>query len=154
MSDWQDMMVGDRMAVDSEFAPRVEESQFSRQEWGLVMTATRFEIEQSADPESAELVADTSDLESMMPEIEKVANMGPMGTPQSKSVDSGGVLESILGSLGLGSGTSVSGGVDEDKLDAAEELVAQYAAELQGHLEAEGRWETVREAAAESTTEA
>jgi hypothetical protein len=148
MSDWQDMMVGDRMTVDGEFAPRVEESRFSRQEWGLIMTATTFEIDHPEDEQEAELVANTDDLRGMMPELEKVGNMGPMGNQQADSGDSEGVFGSVLDALGMGSGGS--GGVDEKKLQAAEDLVAEYADELQTHLETEGRWEKIRKAAADN----
>lgn len=146
MSDWQDMIVGDRMTVDNEFSDRIEESQFSRQEWGLIMTATTFEIRNPGDEESAQLVANTDDLESMMPEVEKVANMGPMGQPQGDD-SGGGILDSVRGALGLGG--SDDDGVDQDKVVAAEKLVAAYARELQAHLEEKGRWGEVRAAAAE-----
>ena len=153
MDNWQDMMVGDRMTVDGEFSPRVEDSQFSRQEWSLIMTATTFEIENPDDPETAELVADTSDLRGMMPELETVAGMGPMGAPQAESPDSGGGLfSSVLDALGIGSDKQTDG-TDEEKLRAAEELVAEYAGELQAHLESEKRWERVRNAAAEQAAE-
>ncbi len=148
MSDWQDMMVGDRMTVDGEFAPRIEESRFTRQEWGLIMTATTFDIENPEDPETAELVADTSALRGMMPELEKVANMGPTGAPQSDSSDSGGLIRSVLDSIGISKANN-SGGVDEKKLHEAEELIAEYADKLQAHLESEKRWERVTNAAAE-----
>lgn len=151
MSDWQDMVVGDRMAVDSEFAPRIEESRFTRQEWGLIMTATTFEIEDPGDETAAKIVADTDELRGMMPEIEKVADMGPMGASPQDGDDGGGLLNSLFGALGLGgSDSGGSDGVDEDKLRAAEELVDEYAEELQAHLEAEGRWDEVRAAAAEA----
>jgi hypothetical protein len=146
------MMVGDRMAVDSEFAPRVEESRFSRQEWGLIMTATTFEIENPEDEEAAELVADTDNLRGMMPELEKVADMGPMGTPQSDGSDSGGIFGSILDAFGL-SDSGGSGGVDEEKLRDAKALVGEYADELQMRLESEGRWEEIRTTAAENEDE-
>ncbi|MFQ3284572.1 DUF5799 family protein [Natronomonas sp.] len=56
----------------------------------------------------------------------------------------------MLGALGLGGDGGGPGGVDEEKLEAAEALVAEYAAELQVHLESEGRWDEIRaEAAAE-----
>ena len=53
MSEWQDLIVGDRMAVDQEFSRRVTESEFSSQQWGLVMTATEFRVEDADDPEHA-----------------------------------------------------------------------------------------------------
>jgi hypothetical protein len=48
----------------------------------------------------------------------------------------------------LGGDGGNPGGVDEEKLDAAETLVADYAAELQAHLESEGRWDEIRAEAA------
>jgi hypothetical protein len=150
MSDWTDKIVGDRLAVDNEFGPQIESSRFSRQQWGMIMTAATFEIEHPDDEDRAEIVANTDGLRGMMPEIETVGNVGPMGgRPPESSSGSGGVLESILGALGIGSGGK-SDGVDEEKVQAAEALVDEYAAELQAHLEAEGRWTEIRQAAAES----
>ena len=148
MSDWQDMIVGDRMAVDEEFSTEVDGSPFSRQEWGLIMTATSFEITDPGDEEAATLVADTSELPAVMPELERVAEMGPMGGPQEQGGGGGGLIGSVLDSLGLGGGDD--DGVDEERLDAAESMVDRYAEELQSHLETEGRWAEVRTAAAEA----
>lgn len=145
MSDWQDMIVGDRMAVDNEFSSTVENSQFSRQEWGLIMTATSFEIENADDEDAAELVADTTELPTIMPELENVANMGPMGQPVDDGGGGGGLLDSVFDALGLGGEDDE---LDEERLEAAEALVGTYAEELQAHLEAEGRWSEVRAAAA------
>ncbi len=149
MSNWQDMIVGDRMTVDNEFASRIESSRFSRQEWGLIMTAISFEIENPEDETDAELVADTSQLEAMMPEIENVANMGPMGAPGggSDADGGGGLLGSIRKALGLGGNGSGGDTVDQGKLSDAEALVAEYVETLQAHLESEGRWDDVRAAA-------
>jgi hypothetical protein len=147
MTDWQDMIVGDRIAVDNEFSARVDESEFTRQEWGLIMTATTFEIESASDEAAATLVADTSELPTMMPEIEKVADMTPMGHRQ-KEQSGGGLFDTVLSRIGLGGSSGDSSGFDEEKLDAAEALVDAYAQELQTHLEANGRWTAVRTAAA------
>jgi len=146
MDDWQDMIVGDRMTVDSEFEPRVEDSRFSRQEWGLIMTATEFEIEDEGA--TATIVADTEELAGMMPEIEKVADMGPMGAT-SDDDSGGGLLDSVFDAIGLGRDDDDDDGIDEDKLQEAERLVAEYADALQAHLESEGRWDEVRAAAQE-----
>ncbi|MCH7661416.1 MAG: hypothetical protein IH933_12825, partial [Euryarchaeota archaeon] len=59
---WMDRIVGDRMAVDREFTERVNGSRFSSQQWGLIMTATEFEIRNPEEPEQAELVANTEKL--------------------------------------------------------------------------------------------
>ena len=85
----------------------------------------------------------------MMPEIEKVAEMDPMGgNPADDSDSGGGFLGSVFSALGLGGEGGGPGGVDEEKLEAAETLVADYAAELQAHLESEGRWDEIRAEAA------
>jgi hypothetical protein len=149
MSEWQDMIVGDRMAVDSEFSRQVDSSQFSRQEWGLIMTAASFEIERPDDADAAELVADTSRLPTVMPELERMSEMGPMGG-QPAGGGGGGLLSSIAESLGLGGGSGAEE-IDQDRLAAAESMVGAYAEELQGHLESEGRWAEVRAAAAAET---
>jgi len=150
MTDWQDKIVGDRMTVDDEFSDAVDNSQFSRQEWGLIMTAISFEIRTPADEERAQLVANTSELEGIMPELENVANMGPMGKPQSNGQSGPGFFDSVLGALGLGGD---DGDTDRERLEAAERMVQTYAQELQAHLEAEGRWGEVRAAAAEQEGE-
>lgn len=149
MSEWQDMIVGDRMAVDEEFSSRIDDSQFSRQEWGLVMTAIEFEITDPGDETKAKLVANTSELRSMMPEIEKVAQMDPMSGPQEESGSGGGLLSSLFDAIGLKNGSSGGSGVDEEKLAAAKTLVSAYADELQARLEEQGRWDEIRETAAE-----
>ncbi|WP_134672198.1 DUF5799 family protein [Halorussus marinus] len=150
MSDrggWQDIIVGDRMAVDQEFSQRVADSEFSRQEWGLVMTAVEFEIEDPGDAEAARIVADTSKVEQVMPEMENIrSQMDAMGGGGGggSSAGGGGVFDSVKDALGLGGG---GGGVDDDRLRAAERLAQEYAEELQQRLESQGKWEQVRETA-------
>lgn len=152
MSDtsWTDTIVGERMAVDQEFSSRIADSQFSNQQWSLIMTATEFEIEHADDPDRARLVADTEKVEQIVPELENVpSGAGAMGGPGQAGRDqssSGGVLSTLKGALGLGGDDD---GVDPEKLEAAERLAQEYADELQAHLESEGRWESVRRAAAE-----
>ena len=139
MSNWTDAIVGERMALDREFSDRVRESDFTYQEWGLVMTATDFEIEDANDPDRARIVADTTNLPQMMPELENVrSQMGGMSGGESKS--SGGVFDSIKGALGLG-----DDGGDDERLETAERLVQEYADELQEKLEEKGRWDEVRQ---------
>ncbi len=51
--EWRDLIVGDRMRVDQEFAARVRQSGFSNQQWSLIMTAVELELHGSG--EDAEL---------------------------------------------------------------------------------------------------
>ncbi|WP_101297500.1 DUF5799 family protein [Halegenticoccus soli] len=146
MADWTDSIVGDRMAVDRQFTERVRASEFTNQEWGLVMTATEFEIENADDPEEARIVADTEKLPQILPELEnirsQVQSMGGGGASSGGGGGSGGggVFGSIKRAFGLGGG----GGVDQKRLEAAERLTQEYADELQRHLESKGKWEQVR----------
>jgi len=144
MSDWTDAIVGERMAVDDEFTDRVAASRFSGQEWGLIMTAVEFDIEDPDDPEDARVVADTSSLPAIMPELENVRSQMPAaggGNGRGSGGSGGGIVDSIKGALGLGGG---SDGSSEEELAAAEELAQEYADKLQAHLEDAGKWEQVR----------
>jgi len=147
MSEWTDAIVGERMAVDNEFTDRVTASRFSSQEWGLIMTATEFQITDPDDPDAARIVADTSNLPAVMPELEnvrsQVAAMGGAPGGGGSGGDSGGVLDSVLGALGLGGSDD---GLDDEEVEMAEQLVQEYADALQAHLETTGKWEQVRTA--------
>ncbi|MEZ3164443.1 DUF5799 family protein [Halorubrum sp. RMP-47] len=146
MSEWTDAIVGERMTVDNQFNERVAASRFSSQEWGLIMTATEFEIENADDAEAARVVADTSSLPAIMPELEnlrsQMAGMGGAPGGGDAGGSSGGVVDSIKGALGLGGGGG--GGPSDEELEAAERLVQEYADELQAHLEEVGKWDQVR----------
>jgi hypothetical protein len=145
-TDWQEKLVGARMTVDRKFNDRVRGSSLSNSQWGLVMTAVEFDIENADDPESARIVADTSKLKHVLPELENVDDqMGGMGAAPDKSKDGDGMLGGIKSALGLG-----GGGDNTDELEMeAKQLADEYASELQSHLESEGRWEDVRETAAD-----
>jgi hypothetical protein len=145
--DWTDLVVGARMSVDQQFADRVQASGLSRPQWGLVMTAVEFEFEHADDPEAARIVADTSSLEHVLPEMDNVdQQMGPGGgAAGGASGGSSGVVGGIKDALGIG------GGGDDDHEELAtesRELAQAYADELQAFLEDEGRFEEVRQAAA------
>ena len=134
MSDtWRDVVAGDRLALDQEFQSRVREAGLSSQEWGLVMTAVEFEVENPADPETAQLVADTSRLGAVLPQMKKVREQagGPGG---GRTGDDGGVVDSAKRLLGLG---------EDERRGTAEELAAEYADRLQERLQRTGRWEHV-----------
>ncbi|SEV92063.1 DUF5799 family protein [Halobacterium jilantaiense] len=141
---WQDLIVGARMSVDQQFADRVQASGLSRPQWGLVMTAVEFEFEDADDPEAARIVANTSSLEHVLPEMDNVdQQMGGMG-PGGDSSGGSGVVGGIKDALGIG-------GDDDDHeelADESQELAQAYADELQAFLEEEGRFEEVRRAAA------
>ena len=143
MTDWTDSIVGDRMTVDREFDDRVMNSEFTSQEWGLIMTATELDIEHADDPERARIVADTEKLPQIMPELENVrSQMSQMGGAPGDDGGAGGdgIVDSLKGALGLGGGD----GVDQDRVDAAEKLTQSYADALQSHLESKNKWEQVR----------
>jgi len=145
MSDWQDRIVGERMRVDDEFQNRVEASSFSRQQWGLVMTAVEFDIEHPGDPERARLVADTSNLTHVMDELDNVeSGMAAMAGGQQRGDDDGGILGGVKRALGLGGSDDSS---DEERETEAAALAQEYADALQEKLEENGRWDEVREAA-------
>jgi hypothetical protein len=111
-----------------------------------VVTATEFEIADADDPDAARIVADTTSLPAVMPELEnvrsQVAAMGGATNDGGGGGSGGGILGSVLGALGLGGGSS--DGPSDEELEAAEQLVQAYADELQAHLEEAGRWEQIR----------
>lgn len=154
--DWTDRIVGDRMAVDREFNDRVVASQFSRQEWGLIMTAVEFEIENPEHDERARLIADTEKLPAVIPELDRISSqadrMSAPGTERGdadasgRSSGNGGVLDSIKRAFGLGSG---NGKTDNETIEAADRLAREYATRLQRHLESNGKWEDIRAGARE-----
>lgn len=152
-SDWTDRIVGARMKVDQEFSEQVQASEFSSQEWGMIMTAVELEIEDPEDPEEARVVANTESVPQVMPALDDVRDqMGAMGgTPSGSSGSSGGgIIDSILGAFGMGG----DGGGDAERIEAAEALAQEYAERLQSHLESKGQWATACNAAAKDTESA
>ena len=152
MSDqWTDRLAGARMQVDKRFSDRVTDSRFTNQEWGLIMTAVEFDIDDPTDPETAELVATTDQLGEIIPELGKIQEqMG--GSPEP--VESGPSGGSIFGRVRQyidGLTTDSREGNEREKLAAATELVEEYTVELQQYLEEQGSWEDLcsRAAAAE-----
>jgi len=141
---WTDSITGARMQVDRQFESRVRDSEFSNQQWGLIMTAVEFSIDSPETPAEARLVAETGKVEHIIPELENIPDgMGAQPGAGNRS-SSGGLLDRVRGLLG-----GSDEGVDQEKLDAATELAGEYATELQRFLEDQGRWETVCERAAE-----
>lgn len=148
MSDWTDSVVGERMALDQEFSDRVRSSEFTSQEWSLVMTAIEFEVEHADDPDRARIVADDSNLDQIVPELDTIRDqmqgMGAGGGPASGG-SSGGIFDGVKSALGLGGGGDDG---DDQKAEAAASLAQEYATELQSRLERNDRWEEVRTIAA------
>ncbi|MEF8820679.1 MAG: DUF5799 family protein [Halovenus sp.] len=146
---WRDQLAGARMQVDQQFNDRILGSEFSNQEWGLIMTAVEFDIQQPDDPDQAELVADTDKIAQVIPELDNLPQ--GMGGPPQRQSDSGGdgLFSGLKSALGLGGG-SEGDNVDEQKLESATALVEEYTTELQTHLEQEGRWEMLCERASQS----
>ena len=141
---WTDSITGARMQVDRQFESRVRDSEFSNQQWKLIMTAVEFSIDSPETPSEARLVAETRKVEHIVPELENIPD-GMSAQPSGGSRSSGGdgLLDRVRGLLG-----GSDDGVDQEKLDAATELAGEYANELQRFLEEQGRWTAVCERAA------
>lgn len=148
-NDWTDRLTGARMRVDQQFEETLEESEFTRQEWGLIMSAVEFDIKHADDPERATLVADTDKLAEIIPELPSIQReMG--GSP--RPVESAPTGEGMFGRLKQylhQLRTDSPDQSDSERLAAATVLVDEYASELQAFLESRGRWEEIRQAAAE-----
>lgn len=138
-AEWRDVIVGDRMRVDQEFADRIRGSEFSNQQWSLIMTAVQLDLEGTGD--DATLVADTSRIPEIVPELDRITEQ--MGAAQPGGGGAGGssLVDSLKSSLGLGGG----GSADEETVRSAERLAAAYATELETHLRENGKWERVVE---------
>ena len=121
--DWRDQLAGARMQVDQQFQDRLEQSQFTNQEWGLIMTAVEFEIDQPGEADRAELVANTSQLDQIVPELDRIQQEmgGAMGQSGSGG-GAGGIIGQFKEFLGGLSGGS-SGQNDEEQMAAATALV-------------------------------
>ena len=148
---WRDLIAGDRMRVDQEFAGAVQQSGFSRSEWGMIMTAVDFEVE--GEGESARLVADTSKVDVIMPELDKIVRQmggessgGSSGSLFSRTL-AGSIVDSLRSSFGAGGSGGGSGRAD--RRQEAIRLANDYADALQGHLENRDRWERIRDLAIE-----
>ncbi|WP_136687931.1 DUF5799 family protein [Halorhabdus amylolytica] len=142
---WSEQIATERMQTDQEFADRVNASPLSNQQWGLVMTAVEFEIDGPEDPDSAQLVADTSKLSSVMDEIKR---MGERGGGTAMSTSSGGNSGESGGGLFGGLKDALGFDGDDNQLrEAAEELAEEYASELQSRLENRDRWAKICELA-------
>ncbi|WP_440989413.1 DUF5799 family protein [Haloarchaeobius baliensis] len=151
---WTDQVVGERMTVDKEFTQDVVNSEFSNQEWDLIMSAVEFEIENPESPADARIVANTEKVATIVPELDDInAQMQAMGgAPGGGSRDRGsggsGLVDSVKSALGMGGGGDDE--PDQERIDAASELAGRYGEELQAHLESKGRWEEICAVAAQT----
>jgi len=147
--DWTDRLAGARMQVDKQYQDTLEASSFTSQEWGLVMTAVDWEIDDPENPEEATLVADTSKLPDIIPELEQIqSDMGGAQRPVADGPDTGGLLGRVRQYVrSLSSHTS--GEPTEKRLADAKELVEGYTLELQQFLEERGQWADICQAAAD-----
>jgi len=144
MADWKSQIAGERMAVDGEFSDRVAASSLSSQQWDLVMTAVSLEIEHPEDPDKAELVADTSHLDTMMGDIDRIGSRSPVAKTEDSGSNNDGFLSGVLSKLGLD-----DAGNEQLKAEAVE-LAEAYTEALQAKLVERGRWEKTCEIAAKS----
>mgnify|MGYP007097486207 CR=1 FL=1 len=146
---WRDLIVGDRMRVDETFSSRVSSSGFSRSEWGMIMTAVDFEVRGEGD--AAELVANTDNLDAILPELDKIVERMGANPPQSAGSSLSNLLEGGGGSFlkNVRSSLGLRNGVDQERRQEAVRLAEDYAEALQRHLEERGRWEEIRDTAIE-----
>lgn len=148
--DWTDRLAGARMQVDQQFQDKLDASEFTNQEWGLIMTAVEFEMVHPEDPERARLVANTDKLTEIIPELESIQReMGGSARPVESAPSGEGMFGRLKQYIHHLRSDSPDQSNDE-RLAAAEVLVDEYASDLQSYLEKRGRWEDIREAAAES----
>jgi hypothetical protein len=145
--EWTNRVVGERMAVDQEFNNRVRGSEFSSQEWSLIMSATQFTIDDPEDPEAATVVVDreATNLEAIMPELENIQEqMGALGGAGGGQSDVGGssgsLFDGVKSALGLGGGGGSGGDDYAERAESARQLAGEYGGELQSQLESKGRW--------------
>lgn len=149
-NNWTDRLAGARMRVDQQFQDRLAESEFTNQEWGLIMTAVEFEVEYADDPERARLIANKEKIEEIIPELQNIQHeMG--GSP--RPVDSAPTGDGIFGRFKqylhqLRPEKPAQN--DSERVAEARLLVDEYAHDLQTFLEKRGRWEEIRQAAADS----
>jgi hypothetical protein len=148
--DWTDRLAGARMQVDQQFQDKLDASEFTNQEWGLIMTAVEFEMENPEDAERARLVANTDKLTEIIPELENIQReMGGSRRPVESAPSGEGMfgrLKQYIHHLRSDSPDQS----DDERLAAAKVLVDEYASDLQSYLEKRGQWEEIREVAAES----
>lgn len=131
---WRELIVDERMAVDREFADRIEASRFTRSEWDLLMTAVEFRIDRT--DETATLVAETDRLHLVFPEPDLIA--------RRRSAMAGGRWDRLARLFErLGDAVGLGGGVDDATRAEACRLADEYAGGLHRRLVATGKWDRI-----------
>jgi hypothetical protein len=153
MPEWTDKLARARIQVDKEFHEAIERSQFTEQEWGLVMTAVEWRVANPTDPDHAKLVAETDNVEDILPQLTRIrrdvqtAAAGPDAARQRSLAEGfSGWINGFVEMLSR----AVSGGSTDSRVEAADALAAEYAERVQDYLERRGRWDDIRQAAAEA----
>ena len=152
MPEWTDKMARARIQVDKEFYESIERSQFTEQEWGLIMRATDWRVANAEDPEHARLVAETDRVAEILPQLSRIrqdvqtAAAGPEAARQRTLAEGfSGWINGFVEMLSR----AVTGGSRDSRVDDAQDLADQYAERVQAYLERRGKWDDVRRAAAE-----
>lgn len=151
MPEWTDKLARARIQVDKEFHEEVKRTQFTEQEWGLVMTAVEWRVANPDDPEHARLVAETDNVKDILPQLTRIrrdvetAAAGPDAARQRSLAE--GFSGWINGFVEMLSRAVTSESTDS-RVEDAETLAAEYAERVQDYLERRNRWDEVRQAAA------
>lgn len=153
MPEWTDKLARARIQVDKEFHEAIERSQFTEQEWGLVMTAVEWRVANPEDPDHAKLVAETDNVSDILPQLTRIrrdvraAAAGPDAARQRSLAEGfSGWINGFVEMLSR----AVSGDSTDARVEEADALAAEYAERVQDYLERRGRWDEVRRAAAEA----
>lgn len=139
-----ELLVGHRLAVDQEFAERVRDSEFSSMEWDLIMSTVSFELSDPGDPENAAIVADLEGIPKAINAIEDLPDAGPgVGGGPASAGGNQGIFGRISARLGLDE--SVGSSSRDERIQAANALVTEYAEVLQIHLKQQRHWQELCE---------
>lgn len=142
MSHWTDAIISERIAVDEEFEMNVADSEFTKQEWNIMMSMLELKITNVDDPENAQVSANVEKLPEILKNLESVEtrpSQPAANTGEPKGI--GGKLRAKLFGIKVGDVISFDrgdDGIDEKRLQTAEQLVNDYLSALQTQLEMTG----------------
>ena len=142
MSHWTDAIIRERMAVDEEFEMNIADSEFTKQEWNIMMSMLDLKITNVDDPENAQVGANMEKLPEILKKMESVEtrpNQSAADTGEPKGI--AGKLRAKLFGVKVGDVISFDRGDDEidaERLQTAEQLVDDYLSNLQSQLETRG----------------